>query len=156
MAFTHTQLFKDLCFPALLLGTCLLVGQALAQGKHAGLEITVDNIEEAKGTLIFAVFDNADFWLSSKADEPPYAAPSAPVKSTEAVTVLIEDLPAGEYGISVFQDINDNGKLDTNLVGYPKEPYGFSAPMRKFGPPKFKKAAIPVRDEDVAITIQLQ
>ena len=30
-------------------------------------------------------------------------------------------LPAGEYGISVYHEMNSNGKLDRNFVGIPKE-----------------------------------
>jgi uncharacterized protein (DUF2141 family) len=33
------------------------------------------------------------------------------------------DVPAGTYGISAFHDENNDGKLDTNLVGYPVEEY---------------------------------
>jgi uncharacterized protein (DUF2141 family) len=36
------------------------------------------------------------------------------------------DLPAGTYAISVFHDVNDDGILNTNLVGLPQEGYGFS------------------------------
>jgi len=35
-----------------------------------------------------------------------------------------EKLPAGDYAISVYQDENDNGQLDTNALGSPTEGYG--------------------------------
>jgi UDP:flavonoid glycosyltransferase YjiC (YdhE family)/uncharacterized protein (DUF2141 family) len=34
-----------------------------------------------------------------------------------------KDVPAGTYGISAFHDEDKDGKLDTNLVGYPVEEY---------------------------------
>ena len=44
---------------------------------------------------------------------------------TEAVATFA-DLPPGEYAIAIYLDTNGNKKLDTNLFGYPKEPFGFS------------------------------
>jgi len=32
----------------------------------------------------------------------------------------------GEYLIAIFQDVNNNGRLDTNLFGIPTEPVGLS------------------------------
>lgn len=47
-------------------------------------------------------------------------------------------IPAGQYAISAFIDLNGNGKLDTNFFGIPREPYCFSKNFRpKFSPPDF-------------------
>ena len=57
-------------------------------------------------------------------------------------TTTLADLPYGEnYTIAIFHDVNDNGKMDKNFVGVPKEPYGFSNNARsKWGPPKYEIA----------------
>jgi uncharacterized protein (DUF2141 family) len=48
----------------------------------------------------------------------------------------------GTYAVSVFHDENSNGKLDTNLMGIPREGVGASNGARgHFGPPKFDDAA---------------
>jgi len=58
------------------------------------------------------------------------------------VMMHITDLPAGEYALAIFHDENNNGKLDTNWLGIPKEKVAFSkAKMKTFGPPKFKECA---------------
>ncbi len=41
------------------------------------------------------------------------------------VTVVFENLAPGEYGISVVHDENENGDLDKNFVGIPKEGFAF-------------------------------
>jgi uncharacterized protein (DUF2141 family) len=41
-------------------------------------------------------------------------------------------LPKGKYGLIAFHDINGNEKLDTNVLGVPTEPYGFSNDARGF------------------------
>lgn len=41
-------------------------------------------------------------------------------------TLTFSKLPAGEYAVVVFHDANDNGTIDHNLLGFPKEALGFS------------------------------
>lgn len=61
---------------------------------------------------------------------------------TEAVATFA-DLPPGEYAIAIYQDINGNKKLDTNLFGYPKEPFGFSNNIKpKLSAPGFADCRI--------------
>jgi uncharacterized protein (DUF2141 family) len=62
------------------------------------------------------------------------------VKPREAV-VTFDRLPAGEYAVAAYQDINGNGKLDRNFIGIPKEPVGVSNRAKgRFGPPKWRDA----------------
>ena len=50
----------------------------------------------------------------------------------------------------MFYDANNNGKLDTNFIGIPKEPVALSNNARpKFGPPKYKDAVFAVGAEPV-------
>jgi uncharacterized protein (DUF2141 family) len=69
--------------------------------------------------------------------------------------VSIGDLPPGKYAISLFHDLDGDAEMDTNFVGFPKEPFGFSAPMGKFGPPKFDEAAIEFSGENTSVEISL-
>lgn len=55
-----------------------------------------------------------------------------------SATITIRNLAYGEYVVAVFQDLNGNGKLDTGLVGFPKEPYCFSNNYKpRFRAPRF-------------------
>ena len=57
------------------------------------------------------------------------------------VQLVFEDLPAGDYAVSVMHDANKNGELDKTAIGIPKEGFGFSNNvLGRFGPPKFKEA----------------
>ncbi|MBL7963267.1 MAG: DUF2141 domain-containing protein [Flavobacteriales bacterium] len=61
--------------------------------------------------------------------------------------LTIADLPPGQWAIKVFVDDNTNGKLDTNILGIPTEPYGFSNnAMRPMGPPYLADATFTVRE----------
>ena len=62
------------------------------------------------------------------------------INKTTAVC-RFKDVPAGTYGISAFHDANNDGKLDTNLVGYPVEQYCASNNARNmFSAPSWKDA----------------
>ena len=58
---------------------------------------------------------------------------------------MVQDLAPGRYALSAFHDENDNGELDTNLMGIPSEGYGFgNDASAAFGPPSFEAAAVDV------------
>jgi uncharacterized protein (DUF2141 family) len=66
-------------------------------------------------------------------------------------------LPPGRYAIGAFQDTKGTGKLETNLLGMPVVPYGFSNNARGMvGPPGFDAAAIDVGTSAMSLTIQLR
>jgi uncharacterized protein (DUF2141 family) len=62
------------------------------------------------------------------------------INKTTALCVF-KEIPAGIYGISAFHDEDNNGKLNTNLVGYPVEEYCSSNNARNmFSAPSWKDA----------------
>jgi uncharacterized protein (DUF2141 family) len=119
------------------------------------LEIKITNIENGSGTIYIAVLDSAEGWLKSDSESKPFRDATQTVSSTDDLLVSIEGLPPGKYAISLFHDLNGDAEMDTNFVGFPKEPFGFSAPMGKFGPPKFDEAAIEFSGENTSVEIAL-
>jgi uncharacterized protein (DUF2141 family) len=117
----------------------LLLGSASAFAQH-NLEISIRKVAQPKGgVVLIALFDKADAFLKK-----PIQSKRVNVTGAE-VHVAFENLAHGDYAISVFQDFNRNEKLDTNFLGIPVEPYGFSNDaMGTFGPPSFEKAKIKV------------
>jgi len=62
--------------------------------------------------------------------------------TTATATITFTDVSEGRHAIKAFHDVNDNGELDTNWMGIPTEPYGFSNDaMGTFGPPSFQDAS---------------
>lgn len=70
---------------------------------------------------------------------------------------LVVNVKPGEYSIAVFQDKNEDGQLNSNFMGIPREPWGMSnnAPAR-FGPPKWSDMRFEVRDTEVTQRIELR
>ncbi|MFT4997322.1 MAG: hypothetical protein ACJA0M_001064 [Chitinophagales bacterium] len=137
----------------LVLSLLFITNMAFAQ--QSSLAITVSGITHDSGSIVVAVFDSADNWLSTDADTAAFAHASQGVSGEAQVSLLIEDIPTGSYALSIFHDVNANDELDTNFIGYPQEPFGFSAPMGAFGPPNFHEASIEVKSGLNEITIAI-
>jgi uncharacterized protein (DUF2141 family) len=76
------------------------------------------------------------------ADSTFARATAAPIPPTGSVTWTVAALPFGTYAASAFHDADDDGDLDTNFLGVPKEAYGFSNDARaRLGRPDFADAA---------------
>ena len=109
-------------------------GKALAQ--HS-LRVVVKNVKANEGTVRVAIFTNEKDFLKNA-----YQGKSVKA-SAGAVSLSFDNLPAGAYAISIFHDENDNGELDTNFMGIPKEGFAFgNNAMGTFGPPSFDKSKV--------------
>jgi uncharacterized protein (DUF2141 family) len=119
--------------------------------KNAGtLNLEIKNIKNKKGKIIVTVFDNQRSFLK-KGEEIPVR-----ISKTGNITVALDDLTYGKYAISIFHDVNNNGKLDTNFFGIPEEPYGFSNNVRpKFRAPKYTESVFAFGSEGQNINIKL-
>lgn len=86
-------------------------------------EIKVTDIRSAKGKILLNVFkDNASY-----DDEKPYKKLTFDKKEIINGTLVLHcDLEPGVYGFTMVDDENDNGKIDKNFIGIPKEGFGFS------------------------------
>ena len=119
--------------------------------QSTSLEVTVKNIKGTKGTIRVGLFNNEEQFLKT-----PLKGKVVKVSGTE-VKVTFEDLPFGDYAVSVIHDENENGELDSNAIGMPKEGFAFgNNAMGTFGPPSFNKAKVKVGDSPVQQTVSLK
>jgi uncharacterized protein (DUF2141 family) len=119
----------------------------------AELDLTVAGIRdvESPGKVFIGVFNSPDGFLK---DERRYARAAVPVVGGTAR--LIFTLPPGRYAIVAFHDANDNGQLDTNILGIPTEGYAFSRDARGFmSAPTFDSAALELPESGTRATITL-
>lgn len=135
-----------------VLASLALLALAAPTAAAASLELTVENVETADGTLMIAVFDSETGWKKSEAAKGLRADPA-----TGTVTVTIDGLTPGEIGIKLYHDVDGDGELDTGSFMMPTEPYGFSndAPVR-FGPPSWKNAHFTLSETATKHTIKLR
>ncbi|MDR2804024.1 MAG: DUF2141 domain-containing protein [Dysgonamonadaceae bacterium] len=124
----------------------LVAGTLSAQNR---LTLIVEGIEEPSGQLMVGLYDKESFM------KKPVAVQMVKVNA-ETVVVVFENVPSGEYALSLFQDENSNGKLDAGLFGIPTEKYGFSNNAKgKYGPPSYEACRFTV-DGDLEINILLE
>jgi uncharacterized protein (DUF2141 family) len=134
-----------------MLAACALFG-LIGPAAAADLIVTVDGLRNAKGTVRLEVDNSVSSWDDKS---PPFA--SADVKSAVgSVTRTFKNVPPGAYAVAVYQDENDNDKLDMSLLGIPKEPFGFSNNPNLMRKPTFEEAHVDVAGEDVSIAIHLR
>ena len=139
-----------------LLLTCFIeiAPSAFADETPTGeLIVVVSDLEGDKGAVMLALLDSLEMF---DAGDAAFRQASVPVQDGKA-TVVIGDLPFGTYAIKVYHDENENSKLDTNFVGFPTEPFGFSNDsMGQFGPPSFDEAKFEFSERRMEIEIHAQ
>ena len=118
------------------------------------LTITIADIRESEGRLMIQVANSEKgFEFSEDSAAPP---PVAISQLAEAGEMTFEvTLPPGVYGARVLHDLNGNGKVDSNFVGMPKEPWAFSNNATgRLGPAKWQDAKFEISG-DTAVEIRL-
>lgn len=98
------------------------------------LHLVVDGIETVSGQLYVAIYTKDNYMKKAQM--------GFKIDITDNVMEFdVDGLKAGTYAIALFQDLNNNSKLDTGIFGIPTEKYGFSNNAKGFmGSPSFKKA----------------
>lgn len=115
----------------------LYIASVLAVANHQ-LEIAVTLPENTSGKLYLVIYDNKDDFLGEKGELSIFDISEI----QENPIIKINQVKEGTYAFVAFIDENNNGIMDKNRLGIPKEPIGFSvSKMGLFGPPSFKKAS---------------
>lgn len=124
---------------------------ATAQTRY---QVKVTNLENKKGQLYIGWYGSADAFMKP---QKTALAKVVPVQAKDEVIVEFDKVPAGRYAISVFLDENGNEDLDTNLVGIPKEKYGFSNNvLPAMRPATYEEAAFEVKNAPGSLSIKLK
>jgi uncharacterized protein (DUF2141 family) len=101
---------------------------------------------QAQGQLMVALHRSETTFDNENATPFKYSIVKVSSSSTQ---VVFAGIPAGEYAVSLIHDKNNNKKLDKNLIGIPKEPFGFSNnPKILTGPPRFQECSFNINASD--------
>jgi uncharacterized protein (DUF2141 family) len=120
---------------ALIFVSWISLSGLFAQNKT--LIVQISNIKDDVGQIAVALYNSEKEFMKTRYQGKVTKAIKGEVE------VIFENLPAGSYGLSVMLDSNENGKLDSNFFGVPKEGFGFSNnAMGSLGPPGFEKVRV--------------
>lgn len=117
------------------------------------IRVDITGVRNDNGQVLCVLFaSNSGF--PSKAQKAVAHAHSA-ITNGAAVCEFAGIAP-GRYAVSAFHDENSNGKMDTNLIGMPKEGVGASNDAKgHMGPPKFRDAAFQYSGGRLRLMIKL-
>lgn len=128
-------------FAAALIGAGLIwahTGSAAMadDAETASLTLTVSGLSPQTGAVMVGVYAGEPAWDAGDA-----AAGRRIEVTSETLSVTIDGLEPGAYGLKLYHDVDGDGRMNTNLMGIPTEPVVFSnnAPMR-FGPAQWDDA----------------
>ncbi len=136
-----------------LLAFCLFLGglTPLTADRHT-LRVNIQDFRNDQGVVRVVLFDGANGF------------PDNPVGSSLIKTVKIRDgkaqavfadLKPGQYAVTLLHDEDQDGKMDKNMMGIPREGYGFSGEkVSKMRAPKFDEARFALRS-DTAVQISV-
>jgi uncharacterized protein (DUF2141 family) len=104
------------------------------------IEARVSTFRSAKGSLVCRLFSRGDGFPAKG-----FQAERRVAVHGKSETCTFRDVALGTYAVAVFHDENDNGKLDTNILGLPIEGVGTSNNKRPLiGPPTWDGAKFEV------------
>lgn len=114
-------------------------GVADAQTSQGSLSIELQGLQP-QGAVLVQLFNSESGYRSG-------AAIGAQRVAVSAATARVEfaDLAPGAYAFRLFHDLDGDGRMNTNLMGIPTEPYAFSNNARgSFGPAGWSDAVFDV------------
>jgi len=127
----------------------LAIGSLTSSHAQSDITVVVENIKTIKGKVMVCLVDQEEHFLED--------CQNGQVVKVDGTTaqVIFSDVSAGSYAVSTFHDKNSDEQLNTNFIGIPKEPFGFSNnPTILFGPPSFEKCLVDVSgNKTITITL---
>ena len=130
----------------LVLGAMLGVLGWAGSSAAADLTLTIAGARSADGVVSICLWSDGknfpDCGKSATAERRTVAA------SALGQPIVFTGLKPGTFAISALHDENDNGKLDTNLIGIPKEGIAVSNDaMPKFSAPRFTETSFALKGD---------
>jgi uncharacterized protein (DUF2141 family) len=138
-----------------VMATSALIATTATAGDENNLRIIVGNVKTDQGSIVVWVYGKSDDWLTERFRTQKTIVVAG--HRAEGTITLELKLPAGEYALSVFHDVNDDGKLASTFFGRLTEPAGYSnnATQGWFGPARYRDAKFRIENALVEQKITL-
>jgi len=125
--------------------------QFCLNAQTANLTVNVTNVNFPEGKIMLALFNSKETYF----DLDQMVAGFEIRADSSVVTCTFQDLPTGTYAITIYHDKNNNGEMDRNWLGMPKEGYAFSNNFTSaIRPASFNDAAFQLR-KDTTLVIKM-
>ena len=132
------------CTAAVALVSFATLARAEASGGCATVE--VQNLRTGQGPLMVAAYTDAATFRRIAASQSQLAV------TGETMTVQVCGLTGPGVALTLYQDLNANGKLDANPFGVPIEPWGASGKAAPMGP-SWDSAQVPLGAATIVVKL---
>jgi uncharacterized protein (DUF2141 family) len=121
----------------------------LVSAQKVTLQVAMTGFKNNQGVVKVGLYNSEKSFLKTE-----FKKLQAVIKNKEAI-VIFEGLEKGEYAVSIYQDENLNGTMDSNFMGIPTEDYMASNNTKGYmGPPKYSNAKFLIK-ENLKIKINI-
>ncbi|WP_299213359.1 DUF2141 domain-containing protein [uncultured Aquimarina sp.] len=113
------------------------------------IQVNVNGIDSKKGQIVFMLFNTDEGFPKevNKAYKKGYVK-----QFSKSTSYTFENVPHGTYAVVIFHDENNDGEIESNFIGMPKERVGASN-LTKRSKPNFKKCAIELNGVEKVIDV---
>ena len=144
---------KAILFGIALVGA-LVSMTSFTQAQTQTTQVTISGIRSGNGQILINVFkDNATY----DKEKPVKTFVFDKKGLVDGKLVVPCPLEPGVYGLTLVDDENSNGKIDKNLMGMPKEGFGFSNFfMEKMKKPAFDDFKVDLSSANAPVGIRIK
>lgn len=121
--------------------TFAVLVSGFVSAQKVNLEVNMQGFKNNSGVVKVGLYNSEGTFLKRT-----FKKLQSDIKDKKAI-VTFEGLEKGEYAVSIYQDENQNGTMDSNFMGIPTEDYMASNNTKGFmGPPKYENAKFSITD----------
>lgn len=125
-----------------------IYGSSLKESE--GITLKIKNLQKKKGKILVALYQSPDGFPGD--DKKSFKS----WVLEPAAQFTLRDVPPGKYALSVLHDTDGNYRMSYNILGIPKEGFGFSgAEPSLLSRPDFKKSQFEHSREGTTLEISL-
>jgi uncharacterized protein (DUF2141 family) len=122
--------------------------RAQAAGATAGcVQLEVQNVRAEQGTLMIAAYGDA----ASFSKTPLVATQMRAGAATMSFPLC--GLSGPSVALTLYQDLNGNGKLDANVMGVPSEPWGASGKTAAMAAPTWDSSVVALDGSTIVVKL---
>ncbi len=132
-----------------------LLLQLAAFSQQVQVQIAIENLDSEKGSVVLKVFQSAAAYDADKPDIIKHIPKKGHMQ--QGVFSVKVDLPAGQCGLAFVDDANSNRQMDYNMLGMPKEGFGFANfYVKGLSRPVFSDFAFPLNEGTKQLSVRLR
>ncbi len=124
-----------------------LLTMATNAAAQACVQVEAHHVRPDQGPLMVAAFVDA-----AQYGKTPTVALQLPA-TADKLSFSVCGLTGPSVALRMFQDLNSNGKLDTNMLGMPSEPWGASGKPAAMSAPTWDTTQVPTHGGTIVVKL---